>query len=100
MTSRLTISERASELGQVLREIRLRQNMDQRQLAERADVALNSVKRLETGKGTTVESFIKVLRALGREEWLESLAPRVTVSPLQMLKAGRSTRQRASRSRK
>jgi transcriptional regulator with XRE-family HTH domain len=100
MPSSPTTPERETELGRVLRELRLRQNIDQRQLAERADVALNAVKRLEAGKGSTITSLIKVLRALGREEWLDSLAPRVTVSPLLMFKAGRSVRQRASRSRK
>jgi len=82
-----------------LRDLRLRQNIDQRQLAERADVALNAVKRLEAGKGATVTSLIKVLRALGREEWLGTLAPQVTVSPLQMLKDKKPVRQRASRTK-
>jgi transcriptional regulator with XRE-family HTH domain len=93
---RLTTVEREAELGRHLRDLRLRQNIDQRQLAARADVALNSVKRLEGGKGATVTSLVKVLRALGREDWLETLAPQVTVSPLQLLKAGKRTRQRAS----
>jgi len=96
MTSRLTTDEWAMELGGNLRDIRLRQNIDQRQLAAQADVALNAVKRLETGKGSTVASLIKVLRALGREAWLQTLAPQVTVSPLQLLKAKKPARQRAS----
>jgi hypothetical protein len=36
------------------------------------------------------------LRALGRVEWLDSLAPAVSISPLQMLKS-KPSRQRASR---
>ena len=91
-----TTAEWAAELGRHLRELRLRQNLDQRQLAERAGVALNAVKRLEGGKGATVTSLIKVLRTLGREEWLGTLAPQVSISPLQMLKA-KPPRQRASR---
>jgi transcriptional regulator with XRE-family HTH domain len=43
--------------------LRLRQNIDQQRLAEQAGVALNVVKRLEGGKGTTVASLIKILRA-------------------------------------
>lgn len=96
METRLTTAEWEAELGQHLRDLRLRQNIDQRQLAERADVALNAVKRLEAGIGATVTSLIKVLRALGREEWLGTLAPQVTVSPLQMLKDRKPVRQRAS----
>ena len=99
MATRLTTNEWEAEFGRHLRDLRLRQNIDQRQLAERADVALNAVKRLEAGKGATVTSLIKVLRALGREEWLGTLAPQVTVSPLQMLKDKKPVRQRASRTK-
>lgn len=99
MATRLTTDEWEAELGQHLRALRLRQNIDQRQLAERADVALNVVKRLESGKGATVTSLVKVLRALGREEWLGALAPQVTVSPLHMLKDKKPVRQRASRTK-
>lgn len=93
-----TPSEWAEELGQQLRDLRLRQNTDQRHLAKRAGVALNVVKNLEAGKGATVTSLVKVLRALGRVDWLGSLAPVVSISPLQMLKASPS-RQRASKRR-
>lgn len=96
MLDNKTPSEWAEELGQQLRDLRLRQNIDQRQLAKRAGVALNVVKNLEAGKGATLTSMIKVLRALGRVDWLGSLAPAVSISPLQMLKA-RPSRQRASK---
>jgi transcriptional regulator with XRE-family HTH domain len=99
MATRLTTVEREAELGRHLRGLRLRQNINQCQLAERADVALNAVKRLEGGKGATVTSLVKVLRALGREDWLETLAPQITVSPLQILKARKPARQRASPSK-
>jgi len=92
----LTTHEWETELGQNLRALRLRQNIDQRQLAEQADVALNVVKKLEGGKGSTLTSFIKVLRALGREEWLNTLAPVISISPLQMIKDKKPLRQRAS----
>lgn len=95
----LTPAEWERELGSSLRELRLRQNVDQRSLAERAGVALNAVKRLEGGKGATVSSLVKVLRALGREDWLAALAPAVSVSPLHMLKTGKPLRKRASRAR-
>ena len=101
MATRLTTVEREAELGRHLRDLRLRQNIDQRQLAERADVALNAVKRLEGGKGATVTSLVKVLRALGHEEWLETLAPQITVSsrPRPALRPPRRARCPGSRSR-
>lgn len=94
----LTTDEWEAELGRHLRDLRLRRNIDQRQLAEQAAVALNGVKNLEGGKGATVTSLIKVLRALGREDWLSTLAPQVSISPLQMLKA-KPVRQRASKAK-
>ena len=99
MSGQRNISEWQEELGRHLRDLRLRRNIDQRQLADQAGVALNVVKRLEGGKGATVTSLIKVLRALGREEWLGTLTPMVSVSPLQMLKSKKPTRQRASPSK-
>ena len=96
MTNSMTAEEWEVTLGRQLRDLRLRQNIDQRQLAEQAGVALNVVKNLEAGKGATVKSLVKVLRALGRVEWVESLAPAVSISPLQMLKS-KPSRQRASR---
>ena len=91
-----TTAQLAVELGEQLRALRLRQNIDQQQLAARAGVALNAVKNLESGKGATVGSLLKVLRALGREDWLRALSPQVSISPLQAL-TRRPTRQRASR---
>ena len=96
MTNSMTVEEWEATLGRQLRDLRLRQNVDQRQLAEQAGVALNVVKNLEVGKGATVKSLVKVLRALGRVEWLDTLAPAVSISPLQMLKH-KPLRQRASR---
>lgn len=96
MINSMTTEEWEATLGRQLRDLRLRQNMDQRHLAEQAGVALNVVKNLETGKGATVTSLVKVLRALGRADWIDSLAPAVSISPLQMLKA-KPSRQRASR---
>ena len=85
-------------LARQLRTLRLRLNLDQRELAARSGVALGVVKRLESGRGATLKSLIKVLRTLGRADWIHSLAPEVTISPLQMLKTKRP-RQRASKRR-
>jgi transcriptional regulator with XRE-family HTH domain len=96
MPEHLPTDDREAELGRQLRSLRLRRDLDQRTLAERAGVALNVVKHLEAGKGSTVSSFIRVLRALGRADWLNSLSPTVSISPMQMLKA-KPVRRRASR---
>ena len=42
------------------------------------------------------DSLVKVLRALNRVDWLRTLAPTVSISPVQMLKA-KTPRRRASK---
>jgi transcriptional regulator with XRE-family HTH domain len=96
MAKQLASAEWEAEIGQQLRALRLRHDLDQRRLADQAGVALNVVKNLEAGKGSTLHSFVKVLRALDRADWLETLAPPVSISPLHLLKA-RSPRRRVSR---
>ena len=85
------------ELGQTLRSLRLLKNLDQIALAQRSGVSLNAVKHLEAGRGAHVSSLIKVLRGLERADWLDTLAPAVSISPMQMLRRGRRERKRARR---
>ena len=99
MTNNVTSEEWEVEIGEQLRALRLRQNVDQRQLANRAGVALNAVKSLEAGRGATVTSLVKVVRTLGRSDWFRALAPPVSISPLQMLTA-KPARRRVSVKRK
>ena len=84
-------------LGSRLRELRLLKDLDQKSLAERAGISLNAVKHLESGKGARVNSLIKVLRALERTDWLDTLAPIVSISPMQMLKSASREPRRARR---
>ena len=81
-------------LGEQVRAARLRQNLSQELLANRAGIALGSVRNLEKGQGATVTTFVRILRALRLEEWIDRLQPAVTISPMQMLKA-KQPRQRA-----
>src|SRR5512147_2163267 len=87
------------ELGRQIRTLRLSKNLLQLELADRAGIALNAVKNLESGKGATLHSLVQTLRILDRADWLRTLAPTVSISPLQMLRT-RRPRQRASRKRK
>lgn len=93
-----TVEEWESGLGEQMRALRLRANLDQITLAERAGIGLTAVKNLESGKGATIKTLIRTLRTLDRADWLLTLAPPVSISPLQMLKA-KPARQRASRRR-
>ena len=92
-----TSAEMEQLLGSRLRELRLLKDLDQKSLAERGGISLNAVKHLESGKGARVNSLIKVLRALERTDWLDTLAPIVSISPMQMLKSASREPRRARR---
>ncbi len=100
--SRRTTDEWEAVIGAEVRAARIAADLGQGELAQRADVSLGAVKNLETGKGSSLKTLVRVVRALGRTEWLESLAPPITVSPLGMLSPRRPAsgpRQRVSRRR-
>lgn len=100
--SNLTIDEWEGVLGDQVRRLRLSRDIDQARLAELADVSVGAVSNLERGKGSSLKTLVAVLRALDRTDWLETLAPAVTVSPMQLLRAKQKSpqpRMRASRRR-
>ena len=92
-------SEIEARLGEQFRALRIAAGFDQSQLADHAGVSLGSVKNLEQGKGSSLRTVVRVARALGRDDWLSSLAPRVTVSPIDVFRSRREPRQRVYRSR-
>ncbi len=90
------IEDLSALLGERIRELRLRENIAQTELATRSGVSLNSVKNLENGTGATVTSLLRVLRTLGRTGWIEALGPKVGISPMQMVNR-KNARLRATR---
>ncbi len=101
ITNKSTLDYEAT-LGEQVRRLRIANSMDQQQLADAANVSLGAVKNIESGKGSTLKTLIMIARALNVEQWLESLSPETTVSPLQMLRdQNKNTpRRRVYRSRK
>lgn len=93
----VTSDELEQHLGSHLRALRIRRNLTQRELAERANVALGAVRNAESGRGATIRTLVRILKVLERTDWIEALAPQVSVSPLQVLTSrSRRPRQRAS----
>jgi transcriptional regulator with XRE-family HTH domain len=97
-TTYLTPQEMEAELGDKLKAQRLSGNLDQKTLAERAGVSLRALRNLEGGQGSTIKTLVSVLRALGRQDWLQAIAPVATINPLMLTPQAR-LRQRASRPR-
>ncbi len=91
---RRRVDEWEAAVGAQIRELRLRRDQRQRDLARDANVSVAALQRLEGGKGSTLATLIAVLRALDRETWLQQLAPPVSVSPMEALRARRRAEER------
>lgn len=88
-------SQVEAELGRRLRAIRLGRMITQQRLAELAGVRLNTIHRLENGRGVSLDTFIRVLTALGLQGDLENLLPDADIHPLERVQMSGMERQRA-----
>jgi transcriptional regulator with XRE-family HTH domain len=95
----MTPGEMELALGEKLKALRLSRNIEQKTLAERAGLSVRALRNLEAGQGSTVKTLVGVLRALGREDWLNTIAPVATINPLALTREAQP-RQRASRKRR
>lgn len=96
MPSSRTSEELEAMIGESLRTIRLHRNIAQATLAERAGISVRALKNLEGGLGSSLKTLVCVLRTLGREDWLTTIAPLATIDPMTMPRRTQP-RQRASR---
>jgi transcriptional regulator with XRE-family HTH domain len=96
---RLSTQDLEVKLGQAVRRGRLALDLSQADLADLADVSPSAVAALENGRGSSTRTLVRVARALGRLDWLDALAPAITISPVALaVSAGRNaTPRRASR---
>lgn len=87
------------EFGAQVRRARLIEDVTQKELAERANITQATLQKLESGKGSSLKTIVKVLHALGREDWLGTLEPEPAVSPLRLAREAQGLREprRASR---
>ena len=94
-----TLEELQQHLGGKVKRLRLNRNLDQRTTAEKAGVSEKALRNLETGRGSTVETLLRVLKALECLQGLEMLAPEVSVNPLDLRRQPNAA-QRARRAAK
>ncbi len=92
-----TPEELQAVLGERLRRLRLDRNLDQRSTAEKAGISEKALRNLEGGRGSTVETLLRVLKALDYLQGIEMLAPEISVNPLELLRQPK-TQQRVRRS--
>lgn len=86
-------------LGERLRRLRLSRNLDQLTTAEKAGISEKALRNLEAGRGSTVETLLRVLKALDYLDGLDMLAPEASVNPLELLRQPKPP-QRVRRPRK
>lgn len=94
-----TPEELQTALGERLRKLRLSLNMDQLSTADKAGISEKALRNLEAGRGSTVETLLRTLKALDSLQGIEMLAPDVTVNPLALLHSAKAP-QRVRRPRK
>ena len=82
-------------LGRRLEELRLSKNRNQTQVAEEAGVSRRTITRLENGGGVSLDTFIRVMRALGVADRFQSLLPDPAIRPIDRVRFRGRERKRA-----
>lgn len=90
-----TTAEILRELGVRVQAYRLQQNQTVEQLAREAGIASRTINRAEAGQNTSLETVVKLLRALGRLDALDAVLPPPLVSPIQLAELQGRERRRA-----
>ncbi|MBY0574114.1 MAG: helix-turn-helix domain-containing protein [Undibacterium sp.] len=94
MDERYTTKELEFQLGDDLKQLRLQKNIDQKTLCKEAGISLTALRNLENGRGATITTLVKTLRALNHIDALRLFAPQISINPLQLSRQAQP-RQRA-----
>lgn len=78
-----------------LENIRLIRNITRAQLASQAGISQKTLARLEKGEGVTLDTFIRVLTALGVQENFAGLLPDPSIRPVERIQFNGKVRKRA-----
>lgn len=87
------------EMGRRLTKLRLARNVTQRALAEEAGIGQRTLRRIEAGHPCSLDSFLRLMMALGVAEALLSAVPSGEIRPIERVDSGGRERQRARRRR-
>lgn len=92
-------NELQAALGKQLRQLRIAKNFDQITTAEKAGISEKALRNLEAGRGSSIETLVRVLKALDSLDGLRLLAPKPSISPLALLRHSETARRRVRRSK-
>ena len=81
--------ELLQEIGEKVKERRLHEGLTQATLADKAGVSRRSLIELEAGRGSQLETFVRVLKAMGLDDNLATTIPVPRVGPMSMLNSAK-----------
>ena len=77
------------DLCDQLRKVRIARNITQQTMAHMAGVSERTIRRMEAGEGVSLDTFIRVLSALGIQENLKVIFPDVSIRPVERVRFGK-----------
>lgn len=84
------------EVGQRLARLRLARNVTQAKLSEKAGIGVRTLRRLEAGEPSTLDTFLRVATAFDLEEAILSAIPVGDIRPIERVSKVGGERKRAS----
>ncbi len=87
-----TTRQLLEEIGRRLRQLRISAQLTTAEVADRAGLARQTVENAERGLRPSLETMVRVLRAVGRTDLVDAFLPPVLPSPLDQLDIGRPRR--------
>lgn len=93
-----TIDASLRALGERVARLRLSRNLTQATLARESGASVSSVKRLEAGENTSLDTLLRVLGVLGLGDRLLGSLPDPDVRPIERVRLGGRERRRARES--
>ncbi len=98
----LSDAEITNRISAKIKEIRLKQNISRQEMADSSGVSVSSIARMEDGEIKSFESFLRIMRSLGKIDIFMPMLQEEEISPNEYYKmvqsAKRNQRKRASRS--
>lgn len=89
-----------TNLGDRISKYRIARGIRQQDLAESAGISRRTLTNLEGGSGATLETMLRILRALDIEERFLDLFPNAAINPLDHMAARQHPRQRVRPSKR
>lgn len=84
-----------ARLGERLARLRLSRNITQKQLAGDAGIGIRTLRRFEAGEGSSLDTLMRLLIALGIERSLDAVIPDPNIRPVERVRLKGRERRRA-----